>query len=61
MRVEVLKDIKIETESESRTDKELNENIDGTDLEDSVTSSTYSTSFLIQPTLETCSITYFAG
>lgn len=63
MTVEVLKDIKIETEIESRIDEALNENFDvTTDSDDLETSSTYSsTSSPTHPTLETCSITYFAG
>lgn len=63
MTAEVLKDIKIETEIESRTDEELNENIDVTTDSDYIeTSSTYSsTSSPTHPTIETCSITYFAG
>lgn len=56
MTVEVLKDIKIETEIESRTDEALNENIDRidvtTDSDDLETSSTYSsTSSPTHPTL----------
>jgi len=62
MTVEVLKDIKIEIEIESRTDEALNENIDvTTDSDDLEISSTYTISSPTLPTLETCSITYFAG
>jgi len=62
MTVEVLKDIKIEIETESSTDEVLNENINVTiDSDDLETTSTCSTSSPTHPTLETCSITYFAG
>lgn len=62
MTVEVLKDIKIEIETESSTDEVLNENINVTiDSDDLETTSTCSTSSPTHPTLEICSITYFAG